>query len=77
MTSVSDPPRKVHPACSSSRRSWWWLYTSPLKTSVYRVDEERIGWCPCAERSTMASRRKPNAMPAAGSAHVPLSSGPR
>src|ERR1700681_2075385 len=36
-----------------------------------------MGWCPCMERSTMASRRDPRANPASSSRKSPASSGPR
>src|SRR6266446_1035846 len=38
---------------------------------------ESMGWCPVEERSMMERRRNPRAIPHAGSAHRPSSSGPR
>src|SRR3989454_3042945 len=42
-----------------------------------RRDDDSIGWCPPAERSMIASRRLVKPIPAAGSDHIPQSSGPR
>src|SRR5262249_12658217 len=42
-----------------------------------RPEAETMGWWPAGERSMMARRRGPSAMPAAGSTQAPASSGPR